>query len=243
MLIKLLLPAALAAASLVAADQSLLTYHFDEVRNKVVRLSGGDEKAETRVATGDLASSGDIVRTGFWGGAVVSVPERKSRFEISSSTRARFASGEPGLLLILEKGRLKAFFESFTDGSSGERRVGAPGVVLAVRGTRYGLEVDADGRGLLAVFEGTVEVLPTLPGVQPIRVNAAELCTFGPHSAPRTLPMRSMGMSEDSWGMRRGATGMSSGAEGGMSGMTPAGQMPPRSGSPMGGSPMGPKGH
>ena len=244
MLMKLLFPLALTAGSLVAAEQSPLAYRFDEVKSKVVRAPGGDEKAEARVAVGDLASSGDVVWTGFWGKAVVSVPERKSRFEISSSTRVRLAGGEPGLLLVLEKGRLKAFFEAFTDGSSGERKVGAPGVVLAVRGTRYGLEVDADGRGLLAVFEGTVEVLQTVPDAQPVRVRADELCTFGPHSAPHTSPMRSMGMSEGSWGMRSGAMGMSPSGQRGMPGMAPGGQQAPKSGSPMGGgSPMGPKGH
>lgn len=240
MLKKLLLSIALAAGSLAAGELNPLTYHFDEVKSKVLRAPGGDEKAEARVAAGDQASSGDVVRTGFWGRAVVSVPERQSRFEISSSTRARLAGGEPGLLLVLEKGRLKAFFEALTDGSSGERKVSAPGVVLAVRGTRYGLEVDADGRGLLAVFEGTVEVLSTLPGLPPIKVSADELCTFGPHSPPRSSPMRSMGMSEGSWGMRSGPMG--SAGEGGMPGMAPGGQTPPRSGSPMGGG-MGTKGH
>ena len=175
---------------------------------------------------------------------MVSVRERKARFEISSSTRARLAAGEPGVLLSLEKGRLKAFFEALTDGSAEERRVAAPGALLAVRGTRYGLEVDGDGRCLLAVFEGTVEVLPALPGTAPIKVHADELCTFGAKMAPRSAPMRSMGMNEGSWGMRGGAGGMSSGPDGRMPGMAPGGQMPQSSGgSTKGGSAMGPKGH
>jgi hypothetical protein len=225
---------ALAASALTAAVPEALTYRFDEVKSKVLRSSGGDEKNEARVAAGDTASPGDLIRTGFWGKALVSVPERKARFELSSNTRARLAAGEPGVLLSLEKGRLKAFFEALVDGSAAERRVAAPGALLAVRGTRYGLEVDGDGQSLLAVFEGTVEVLPTLAGATPIKVHADEICTFGVKTAPRSAPMKSMGMNEGSWGMHGGATGMSPGPDGRMPGMTPGNQAPPKTGGSMG---------
>jgi FecR protein len=229
-----LLLAVLAASTLAAAEPEALTYRFDEVKSKVLRSLGGDEKNEARVTAGDTAAPGDLIRTGFWARAVVSIPERKARFEISSSTRARLTAGEPGVLLDLEKGRLKAFFEALTDGSATERRVAAPGALLAVRGTRYGLEVDGDGRCLLAVFEGTVEVLPTLAGAAPIKVHADEICTFGAKVAPRSAPMRSMGMSESSWGMKSSASGMSPGSDGRMPGMAPGGQTPPKTGGSMG---------
>lgn len=231
---RTLLLATLTASVLAAVEPNALTYRFDEVTSKVLRSRGGDEKNEARVAVGDTAASGDFVRTGFWARTIVSVPERKTRFEISSSTRARLAAGEPGVLLTLEKGRLKAIFEALTDGSAEERRVAAPGALLAVRGTRYGLEVDGDGKAFLAVFEGTVEVLPTLPGAASIKVHADEVCTFGAKSAPRSAPMRSMGMSEGSWGMHGGTAGMAPGADGRMPGMTPGGQPPKSGGSPMG---------
>jgi len=229
-----LLLAALAAGAVAAAEPQDLTYRFDEVKSKVLRTTGGDEKNEIRVTVGDTAAPGDLVRTGFWARTVVSVPERKTRFEISSSTRARLAAGEPGVLLYLEKGRLKAFFEALTDGSAQDRGVAAPGALLAVRGTRYGLEVDGDGKSLLAVFEGTVEVLPTLPGTASVKVHADELCSFGPKIAPRSAPMRSMGMSEGSWGMHSGTAGMPPGTDGRMPGMTPGGQPPRSGGSPRG---------
>ncbi|MBK9968076.1 MAG: hypothetical protein IPP07_25665 [Holophagales bacterium] len=91
---KLILPlAALAAGILAANEPGPPTYRFDEVKSKVLRAPGGDEAAEVRVAAGDVAAAGDLVRTGFWGKAVLSVPERKARFEIGSSTRARLAAG------------------------------------------------------------------------------------------------------------------------------------------------------
>lgn len=240
---------ALAASLLRAIEPGSLTpepslrYVFDEVKSKVLRSPGGDERNEVRVSVGDAGAPGDLVRTGVWARAVVAVPERKARLEISSSTRARLASGTPGVLLTVEKGRIKAFFEALTDGSAAARMVEAPGALLAVRGTRYGLEVDGDGTCLLAVFEGTVEVTPTVRGAAPVLVHADEFCTFGAKSAPRTAPMRSMGMSEGSWGMHRGGD-MSSGREGRMPGMAPEGQMPRSSGGTMhGGSSTGPKGH
>lgn len=236
-----LLLAALASGALAATEPGPLTYRFDDVKSKVLRAPAADQKAEVRVSKGDAASAGDFVRTGFWGRAVVSVPERGARFEISSSTRARLAPGEPGVLLSLEKGRLLAFFEKLTDGSAVERRVAAPGALLAVRGTRYGLEVDPDGRCLLAVFEGTVEVLPTEPGAEPVRVGAEEACTFGRGTAPRPAPMRSMGMSEDSWGIRGGADRTHGSPDGRMPGGAPPGGQDPRGpgGSPHGGTPGG----
>lgn len=236
--------ATLAAGAALASDPAPLTYRFDEVKSKVLRSPGGDEKSEIRVAVGDTAAPGDQVQTGFWARAVVTVSERKARFELSSSSRVRLAGGEPGLLLSVEKGRLKAFFEKLTDATSEERRVAAPGAILAVRGTRYGLEVDGSGQAMLAVFEGTVEVIPTLPGVARVQVHAEEFCTFGPKASPHTGAMKSMGMSEGTWGMHNMGTGMTPGPDGKMPGMAPGGQMSPKSGGSMhGGSSMGSGGH
>lgn len=236
MIRRILLAAVAVSAAVSAADPATLTYRFDEVKSKVYRSPAGDEKTETRVAAGESAASGDLVRTGFWASAVLAVPERKARFEIGASSKARLAGGEPGVLLVLEKGRLKAFFEKLTEGDPGERTVAAPGALLAVRGTRYGLEVGGDGKSLLAVFEGTVEVIPTTPGLAPIQVRAGEACTFSPKTAPHSMPMRSMGMSEGSWGMHGpGGMGQMPGTgPGGMTSQSPGGSM-------HGSSPMGTK--
>jgi hypothetical protein len=236
-MIRTILLAAVATGAVSAAGPAPLTYRFDEVKSKVYRAPAGDEKLETRVSAGEWAAPGDLVRTGFWASTVLAVQERKARFEIGASSKARLAGGEPGVLLVLEKGRLKAFFEKLTEGDLVERTVAAPGALLAVRGTRYGLEVGGDGKCLLAVFEGTVEVIPTTPGLAPIQVRAGEACTFSPKTAPHSMPMKAMGMSEGSWGMHGGMGGM-----GQPPGTTPGGMMPQSPGGSMhGSSPMGTK--
>jgi hypothetical protein len=209
-----LLAVLLAAAGLVLAQepaQRPLEYRFDEVKSKVTKAPGGDESRAARVAAGDLAAAGDGVRTGLFGRTLLSVPERAVRFEVFSSTRVRLAGPEPGVLLVLESGRLKAAFDAFT-GASEERRVAAPGALLAVRGTRYGLEASPEGESTLAVFEGTVEVFPA-DGATSLRVAAGEVCAFGPKNPPRKGPMDRSGMSEKSWGSR--GSGMTEGQPGG----------------------------
>lgn len=230
-----LLIAALAAGVLSSAPCEALTYRFDEVKSKVTKAPGGDDAKAARVAKGDAAEGGDVVRTGFWAQTVVSVPEKKARFEIGSSAKARLEGDEPGVLLVLEKGRLKAIFDALTDGPPTERRVAAPGALLAVRGTRYGLEVGENGEALLAVFEGTVEVIPTVEGRPRVLVHADEFCTFGPKTEPRPHPMRGSGMSESSWGRRvlgGGPGDPGRGGPGGMPGRGPG--MGPGPGAPAG---------
>jgi hypothetical protein len=211
-----LLAVLLAAAGLVLAQDPTerpLEYRFDEVKSKVLRSPGGDDSRAARVAAGDLAAAGDGVSTGLFGRTVLSVPERAVRFEVFSSTRVRLAGSEPGVLLVLEAGRLKAAFDAFT-GAAEERRVAAPGALLAVRGTRYGLEASPEGESTLAVFEGTVEVFPA-DGTPSLRVAAGEFCAFGPKSPPRKGRMDRSGMSEKSWGSRGpGTTGSQPGGPG-----------------------------
>jgi hypothetical protein len=209
-----LLGALLAATGLglaQAPSEERLVYRFEEVKSTVSRSPGGDEARDVRVAAGDPAETGDVVKTGFFGRTVLAVPERAARFEVFSSTRVRLAGGEPGVLLVLEKGRLKAAFDAFT-GASEARRVAVPGAILAVRGTRYGLEVTSGGEVVLAVFEGTVELFPA-GGAPSLRVERDEYCVFGPKSAPRKEQMGRAGMSEKSWGSH--GSGMAEGRPGG----------------------------
>ncbi len=198
-----------------------LSYRFDEVKRSVFLLPGGDKSKETRVAKGGAASSGDMVRTGWLGQTVIAAPARNSRFEIFANTQVKLAGGEPGVLLVLEKGRIKAFFQALIEGSHEERRVAVPGALLAVRGTRYGVEVDKDGKSILVVFEGVVEILPKAPHTEPVRVKAGEWSAFGPGRAPMVEPMRTRGFMERTWnqGMRPDGS-MGTGA------MSPGGSMP-----------------
>jgi len=203
-----------AAAGLALAQgppAGTLLYRFDEVKSKVTRAQAGDEERTVRVSAGDVAEAGDVVKTGLFGRAVLSVPERAARFEVFASARVRLAAGEPGVLLVLESGRLKAVFDAFT-GAAEERRVAAPGALLAVRGTRYGLEVVGKDETTLAVFEGTVEVFPT-DGSPSFRVGRDEFGVFGRSTPPRKGRMRDAGMTEKSWGSR-GAAGAGDGPGG-----------------------------
>ena len=220
-MIAFLAPLALTLLSATVAAPEALIYRFDEVKRTVFRSSGGDKGKEIRVSKGDAASSGDIVRTGWLGQTVISVPDRNSRFEIFANTQVRLASGEPGVLLVIEKGRIKAFFQALVEGRQEERRVAVPGALLAVRGTRYGVEVDKEGKSTLVVFEGVVEILGHAPHSEPIRVKAGEWSTFGPNSSPKVEPMHTRGFGERSWnqGMRPDGS-MTSGA------MSPGGAMP-----------------
>ena len=109
MIRKPILVLALAAAGLVLEAEpssGRLSYRFEEVKSKVLRAPAGDEEREAKVAAGDAAEEGDGVRTGFFGRAVLSVPARAARFELSSSTRVRLAGPEPGVIVVLESGKV-----------------------------------------------------------------------------------------------------------------------------------------
>lgn len=228
-MICLVAPLALALFQVAAPGPEVLTYRFDEVKRTVYRMPGGDQGKETRVVKGEASLSGDMVRTGWLGQTVISVPEKNSRFEVFADTQVKLAGGDPGVLVVLSHGRIKAFFQALVGANSAERRVAVPGALLAVRGTRYGVEVDKKGKSTLAVFEGVVEVLCTTPGMQPIRVKAGEWSMFGPAIQPMVETMRARGFGEQSWGQGMRPNGsMATGA------MTPGGTMPKRM--PSGGS-------
>jgi hypothetical protein len=229
-MIPLLAPLLFTLLQAPAPAPESFTYRFEEAKRSVFRLPGGDKSQEVKVAKGDAGRAGDVVTTGWWAQTVIAVPERTSRFEVYANTQVKLAGGEPGVLLVVEKGRIKAFFQSLVDGNHQERQVAVPGALLAVRGTRYGVEVDKEGRSTLVVFEGVVEVLHKAPHTEPIRVKAGEWATFGPNSSPQVQPMSMRGFEEKTWnqGMRPDGT-MGSGT------MAP-GNM--QKGAPMGSGPM-----
>lgn len=238
-MITLVLLAQLADATTLAPTPVAFTYHFDEVKGRVYRYPNGDKKNELRVEARQTADAGDVVRTNWLGRAVVAVPERATRFELSSSTRVRLASKEPGVLLVLDQGKVKAFFDALTGGEAVERRVATPGALLAVRGTRYGVDVDGGGQTSLAVFDGTVEVIPADPATHPFLVTKDQFCTFKQGKSPRIVPMGSMGMTESSWQNHSSMGSMPQGRGSEGTGMTPGSSGP--AGSTHGSSPMGPK--
>lgn len=183
---------------LIAQAPAELSYRFEDVTGKV--LLDHNERA-AKVRPGDLGRGGDIVRTGWLGRATVSVDRAASQFEIYPGSRVVLASDHPGVLVKLENGKLKALFDALT--GNDERLVETPGALLAVRGTRYGLEVDKTGRSRLMVFEGAVEVRPFDPAVQPALVRAREMCEIRRGEQIRRQPIPAH-MNENSW-ERRGA--------------------------------------
>lgn len=176
-----------------------LQYHFEQVKGKVARIQG--ENA-TRVAAGDTALAGDHVRTGFFSRATISCPP--ARFTLYSLTRAQLAGDAPGVLLTLGKGKLEAWFDALRGDE--QALVKTPGAILAVRGTAYGVEVDANGAAVLVVFSGVVEVRPLNERFPITSVRAGELCRFGPSSAPMRSPIPP-GMRPEDW-RRRGVMGL-----------------------------------
>jgi hypothetical protein len=194
--------AAVLAAGLIggAETRPAIEYRFDEVKGKVILDSANDSR---QVKDGADARGGDLVRTGWRGQATVSAASVGSRFEIFSGSRMRLASETPGVIVVLERGRLKAMFDAVT--GNDERIVETPGALLAVRGTRFGVEVDADGEAAVSVFEGLVEVRPHDPSLQPLFVRPGQVGRFGPRNGPR---MVKEGISEKTWGEHGGSRAM-----------------------------------
>jgi len=172
-------------------------YEFLDVHSKVILERGGDIR---RIADGEHGDPGDIVRTGWRGRAKVDVDGSASHFEIYPASKVRLASETPGVLVMIEEGRLKAWFDALL-GREEDRLVETPGAVLAVRGTRYGVEVDRNGTTTLVVFEGMVEVVPREPGVEPWMVRPGELSMFNRDGGHGTMAMPPS-MNEGSWNSR-----------------------------------------
>ena len=189
--------------SLPLVAQEPIDYRFDEVRRKVT-VSGAT--GDNRASAGVVARSGDRVQTGWFSYALLAAPRYAARFEIFAGSDVRLASDTPGVLLSLERGRLKAMFDKLT--GEEPRMLRTPGALLAVRGTRYGIEVGRDGATTLAVFEGVVEVRSSLRP-EPLLVHADEICHFSRTAQPDIMPM-SQGMNEDMWNRHGG------GMDGGM---------------------------
>lgn len=181
----LLLLTTLLLTAVSSADNSpQIEYRFDEVKRRVFLTSG--QTAEMRVGNGQLAHGGDKVQTGWFSYALIAAPTQKAQFEIFSATDVRLADGTPGVLLSLERGRIRAVFDKITGNEP--RVVKTPGALLAVRGTDFVVEVDSEGKTVVDVFEGVVEIQSPLR-TEPVFVRGGERSTFGRREAPRTRPM------------------------------------------------------
>jgi hypothetical protein len=174
--------AALGATAVSA--QEPLVYRFDEVRRSVTVTSSAEER---RVDPGAQAVSGDKVHTGWFSYALIASDRHRAKFEIFSSTDVRLAAETPGVILSLERGRIRAVFDKIT--GSEPRVVKTPGALLAVRGTKFDVTVDGAGQTSLEVFEGIVEVQSSFVS-EPVFIRAGEGSTFRRNEPPVARPMK-----------------------------------------------------
>ncbi|MBV8517346.1 MAG: FecR domain-containing protein [Acidobacteria bacterium] len=162
-------------------QSALLDYRFEEVRHTVTLTA--EHKS---VVTGEHARSGDGVETGWFSYARIASATHRAEFELFSSTSVTLAGGTPGVVLSLQRGRIRAAFDKLT--GSEPRIVQTPGALLAVRGTKFDVEVARDGNTTVDVFEGVVEVRSPLQH-EPLFVRAGEESIYGHGRAPAVQPM------------------------------------------------------
>jgi hypothetical protein len=166
-----------------AAAQQTVDYRFDDVKRRVVVTNAGHE---IRAAKGHHAQSGALVQTGWFSYALIAAEHYRAKFEIFSATDVKLAAGEPGVILSLERGRIRAAFDKITGNEP--RVVQTPGALLAVRGTKYDVQVDTAGHTTVDVWEGTVEVR-SKQRPEPVLVHAGEESIFGRSEPPIVRPM------------------------------------------------------
>ena len=181
---KTLIACAIALSSAVpVAAQKSIDYRFEEVRRKVVVTAA---KQESRAVRGNFAHGGDQVATGWFSYALIASERHRARFEIFSNTAVILAEGTPGVLLSVERGRIRAAFDKMT--GSEPRIVKTPGALLAVRGTEFDVEVSAKGETTVDVYEGIVEVRSMMTR-EPMLVGAGQQTTYARNHGPSVRPI------------------------------------------------------
>lgn len=223
-----------AAATIAAVggdDPQILTYEVVAVDGKLFLEA---EPEPHRLNVDDHAVSGDHLRTGSSSSAAIGVPSHTALFRLDAKTSCTLAHERPGVLLHIEKGRLRAIFGEYS--GTAPRLVTTPSAVLAVRGTEYGLRVKKNGDTNLIVFSGVVEVTDIDALGPPVRVEAGQKTRvrFGrPPEAPKNHRMSPMdwerGWSSSPQGMS--GSGFAPGSQSGSSGSLGAGSNSSGSGS------------
>lgn len=169
-------------------------YALASLKGKLVREEPAPEE---RLAIDSPIQAGDLLRTGWRSSAEIVSSDSASTFHLGSRTRVRLASERPGVLLEVEKGRLRAVFDKATEGPEAERIVVTPSAVLSVRGTEYGVAVSKSGDTQVVVFSGVVDVEDMGRGGTPVSVSMGEFCTI-PRGDRPSSPMPHM-MNAGDW--------------------------------------------
>ncbi len=222
---RIALPVLLLIAAAAPAPEGTIEYQVTGVKGKLFREA---QQGTERLETGALLESGETLATGRRSAADLSAPEFGSRFHLGSRTRVVLAAHTPGVLLRLEKGRLRALFDQLAGRPGTERRIETPSAILAVRGTEYGVAVDRSGDTTLVVFSGGVEVSDRARRGVPVLVEAGFTVRVRSGQVPGSPQPH--GLTQGRWdrGATPGAPGMSSG--------TGSGSASPGSGRQGGGS-------
>ena len=165
--------AAILLLSAVTALGQPIDYRFDQVKRTVTVNTGTQE---LNIAAGSHAQSGAKVTTGWFSYALIATEQYRAKFEIFASTQVQLAEGTPGVLLAVDRGKIRAMFDKIT--GSEPRVVKTPGAMLAVRGTQFDVEVDSAGKTTVDVFEGVVEVRSDMLR-EPLLVHPGEQSVFG----------------------------------------------------------------
>jgi FecR-like protein len=165
------------------APSSVIDYRFDAVKRSVTLMTANQQLA---AAIGQRAQSGDKVETGWFSYALIASEQYRAKFELFSSTQVQLAEGTPGVLLSVERGKIRAMFDKIV--GSEPRVVKTPGALLAVRGTKFDVDVDSAGRTTVDVFEGTVEVRSELLR-EPLLLRPGQQSIYGRRETPTAHPM------------------------------------------------------
>jgi hypothetical protein len=185
--------AAVAVAAGGSALPSPAAYRIAQPRGWVY-LERAAERTRIRAAT--PAWGGDGVQTAWFSSAEIEVPARGARFLLGPRTDARLAAGQPGVLLDVRRGRLRAIFDKLV-GDDGVRLVTTPAAVVAVRGTHFGLAVSAAGDTRIVVFEGVLEVSSLAGAGVPVSVPAGSFTTVPFDGVPE--PPQPAWFEEETW--------------------------------------------
>lgn len=142
-------------------------------------------------ARGQVLPEGTVLDTRD-GRLVLLLRNDESEILVQPHTRLILQAPQPGnwdaVQIIL--GKVRAYIRKRTGGSP-PFQMGTPSAVIAVRGTRFDVEVNATGISEIDVFEGLVEVgSATIPGVS-VLVSPGMSTRVGVGSAPETpVPTR-----------------------------------------------------
>ena len=153
-------------------------------RTGTVHVRRGDTQVWNPPGEGAVAlAPGDSVRTGSDGRAELRVMADGSRIDVAPSTTLKVIKNA----IRLDLGKVLLRITKGINRKLIRFRVKTPSAVCAVRGTEFAVFTEPDGRTVVSVFEGDVEVTG-LNGGEPVILKAGQESVIYPDHSP--LPPR-----------------------------------------------------